>query len=105
MIDKTEGKLEEAKAYALTIQDTTLAHCLASLKRHDEHQPMEPRFYNETELFNDGDKSFYFVRKQIDHPDRISNGGVIFHDYQKGDNMAHIEIDPDFSKPHWSIHT
>lgn len=104
MKDLTEGKLDEELKFAIEIGTNSLQKCISSLKQVDE------LYHHETKLMNDfAPHSFYFERTSPEKGIVVGNGGIIFHDVQKGLGTAtapsfSVSVDSD-SNPHWQIHT
>lgn len=104
MKDLTEGKLESALVFAKSIGTESLERAVEHIKNMDELYPQE------TTIMNDfAPHSFYFEKKSLNEGRVIGNGGIIFHDIQKGVGTAgvpsfSVSIEDDITK-HWQIHT
>ena len=107
MKDLTEGKLDEALAFANKINDNSLQGCLDRLKQVEENYK-EGGDNIETDVTTDfAQYSFYFVRYRQNTPGFISNGGIIFHGKHDngGDGGAptfSVNLTPTTG---WAIHT
>ena len=100
MIDRTEGKLDEALKFAKDINDNSLENCIARLKLVDSNTGSETTLYEDF-----SPKSFYFVRYK--ESEFVGNGGIIFHGKHDGYGSGNA---PTFSVSltpvnGWQIHT
>ena len=107
MKDLTDGKLDEALAFANKINDNSLQGCIDRLKRTEENYK-EDRFPIEISITTDfAPYSFYFVKSRKNTNEFVGNGGIIFHGKHDngGDGGAptfSVNLTPTTG---WAIHT
>ena len=105
MTDKTNGKLDQVKAFAELIKDLSLLECLSRLEQ-TEKAYAERGELCETIIMNDfAPFSFYFER-EVDNKFR-NNGGIIWHGKHDGygsGSAPTFSVSIDKAKG-WQIHT